>query len=113
MDFIKKYKTIILIIAIIIIGWFGYSILFVEEGEESLLVSDFGVLGSENTASVAENELLTLLLDVRLVELDGSIFSGDVFKSLNDFSQEIIPEPVGRENPFESIEESFIPEIEG
>jgi|TARA_B100001971_G_scaffold73246_3_gene67609 hypothetical protein len=98
MGIFKKYKTTILIIAIAIMAGVAYTILF--GGEDStLLVSE----RQDNAASVEESNLLTFLLDLRSVKLDENIFSDPVFKSLEDFGQELTAEPIGRENPFAPI----------
>ena len=103
MGFLKKYKTIFIIVIVVIAGGIAYNTLF-KSDNENLLTSDIGILSSEESAAaVAENDLLNLLLDIRSIKLDGNIFSKETFKSLEDFGQEIIPEPVGRENPFAPI----------
>ncbi|MEK7133987.1 MAG: hypothetical protein AAB804_02865 [Patescibacteria group bacterium] len=48
----------------------------------------------------AEQGIVATLLTLRAVKLDGTIFGDRAFMSLKDFSTEIIPEPIGRENPF-------------
>lgn len=99
MGIFKKYKTLILIIALIIIAGVAYTVLFGGQ-DNNLLVSE----RIDNTASAEESNLLTILLDLQEVELDESIFSDPVFRSLEDFGQDIVPEPVGRENPFAPID---------
>lgn len=47
--------------------------------------------------------LISTLLELRAVKLDGTILSDPGFLSLRDFSTQIIPEPVGRPNPFMPI----------
>lgn len=48
----------------------------------------------------ASQEVLETLLALRAISLDGTIFQNPAFQSLQDFSTEIVPEPVGRPNPF-------------
>jgi hypothetical protein len=48
----------------------------------------------------ADQDLVTTLMQLRAVTLDGTIFTDPVFMSLQDFGVEIQPEPVGRPNPF-------------
>lgn len=105
MKFFKKYKTLILIIGIAIIAGAAYTILS-GEGDDALLVAE----SPNNTASAEESNLLSFLLDLRQVVLDESIFSDPVFKSLEDFGQELTAEPVGRDNPFAPI--GSIPSVE-
>lgn len=102
MEFIKKYKNIVLSVVIIAIAAAGYTILFGKDGAGTALLtsqrSDADVIG------VGE-DVLDLLRQLRLIELDGTIFEDPAFQSLEDFSQELIPEPVGRDNPFAPIGE--------
>ena len=100
-DIIKQNKIILIVLVIIIIGfaWFG---LADRQPTTSVLSSE-----SRGDASVAEQEILRLLLDMRSIKLDSSIFENPAFGSLRDFSREIVPEPVGRTNPFASVETVF------
>lgn len=92
-DLFSKHKNLIYIggFLLVVIGgyyFFGSSI----------------KLGSGATspaaASESEQELLNELLKLKSLQLDESIFADPAFKSLEDFSQPIDPEPVGRKNPF-------------
>jgi hypothetical protein len=47
-----------------------------------------------------EAQFISSLLDLRTIRLDGQIFENPAFGALHDFSIEIVPEPVGRDNPF-------------
>ena len=44
--------------------------------------------------------LIETLIALRAVKLDGTIFGETAFTGLQDFSTQIIPEPIGRSNPF-------------
>lgn len=101
MGIFKKYKNIIIIAVIIVIAAFAYN-LFVGKTDDSLLTSE--VKGTENSA--LETDLLSILIDLRSITLDDSIFSNQAFMSLRDFGQDIVPEPVGRENPFAPVDAS-------
>lgn len=59
----------------------------------------------------ADAELVGTLLALRAVKLDGTIFSDPAFVSLKDFSTEIIPEPIGRPNPFAPLTAAAAPTI--
>ncbi len=52
------------------------------------------------TASAVDGDLVATLLQLRAVSLSGTIFTDPAFMSLKDNGKEIIPEPVGRQNPF-------------
>jgi hypothetical protein len=51
-------------------------------------------------ASPVDGDVVATLLQLRAVTLSGTIFSDPAFLSLVDHGKEIIPEPVGRGNPF-------------
>ena len=98
MKILKKYKNKILIVVIIIVAAIGYNILFGGE-ENNLLMSE-----SVNAVGKTEDdELISLLINLRSINLDESIFSDPVFRSLEDFGQKLAPESVGRNNPFAPI----------
>lgn len=93
-EIIKQNKIILIVLVLVVVGftWFGF---FREPVSTTLLTNE-----SRADASVAEQEILRLLLDMRSIRLDSSIFENSAFASLRDFGREIIPEPVGRTNPF-------------
>lgn len=95
---LKKYKTLLIILAITIVVFIGYS-LFFEAG------NDGSVLTSKNTSfrGGGDNELLLLLVNLRSITLDESLFNDKAFKSLVDFGQQLVPEPTGRQNPFAPV----------
>lgn len=104
MEILKKYKTTLLIIAIVIIAFIAYGFLFGGEKDDNLLTSDSALENPDSAGAVVESDMLTLLLDIRSIKLDKSIFSDEAFKSLEDFGQDIVPEPIGRENPFAPVD---------
>lgn len=62
------------------------------------------LLSTENVIDNGpEQELVSTLLALRAVKLDAAIFSDPAFMSLKDFSTQIVPEPVGRPNPFAPV----------
>ena len=57
--------------------------------------------GSQNGASLAAGDFLTLLLNVKNIKLEDAIFSDPAFASLHDSSITLIPDGnEGRPNPF-------------
>lgn len=93
MSFISQHKLIIAIAVIVIVGgvWYGLS---GNSTSSPALITQTPVAGS------ADQDLVSTLLALRSVKLDGTIFSDPTFVQLKDFSTQIIPEPVGRPNPF-------------
>lgn len=60
------------------------------------------LLQTENLAETTsvDGDVVGVLLQLRAVSLSGTIFTDPAFQALQDFGSEIIPEPVGRQNPF-------------
>lgn len=96
MNFFKQNQTAILVVVIIVIAFFAYTYFFTGEEESG------SVLQTEEVSVVApaDQDLISLLLELKSITLNEGIFSDSAFTSLQDFSQELIPEPVGRVNPF-------------
>lgn len=99
---IKKYKRVILIIVVLFIAFLVYS--YFKGGNETssnevLVTTDPN--GGVNNAMAEQffNQLLTL----QSLHLDSEIFADPRFQSLEDFSQEIPDEPIGRPNPFAPV----------
>lgn len=88
-------KLIFVLIVIAIAGgaWYGLS----GSGEPAPLLTSETVVGAGGTA---DQQLVGSLLTLRAVTLSGTIFQNQAFASLRDYGTTIIPEPVGRENPF-------------
>lgn len=99
--FIGKYKNIIIGIIVIGGGFFAYTYFFTGDNAPQLLTSE----RSETAATAVGAEILALLRDLRSIRLDDSIFSDPVFQGLEDFGQPLVPEPLGRNNPFAPIDE--------
>lgn len=101
LDIIKQNKIILIVLVVIIAGfaWYG---LADRTPSTSLLTND-----SRADSTVVEQDILRLLLDMRSIRLDSSVFENPAFTSLRDFGRSIVPEPVGRTNPFEPAESAF------
>src|SRR4051812_35513348 len=109
MDWIKKHFVIVLIlIIVVVIGvWYGMS----GGGAaptSNLTTETVGDTGSP-TADEQDRDLVETLLTLRAITLSGTIFTDPAFKSLQDFGTTIIPEPVGRDNPFAPYRGQYIP----
>lgn len=95
MDIIRHNKIVIIILSLMI-GFVGWYTLSRDPAADDLLVTeDF-----TSAASEAERDLVATLLELRSVSLDNTLFEDPAFRSLVDFGIEIVPEPVGRNNPF-------------
>lgn len=105
-------KVILITVVIIAIGAFGYWYATsgsTPDASTSALQSSNPVLGGEVSPLAADDtaisdKFLALLLNMRTIKLDQSIFADAAFTSLKDFSTTITPEAnPGRANPFAPI----------
>lgn len=74
--------------------------------------SDDELLATESASdenSIGDKDLVDTLLALRSVSLSGTILSDPAFLSLKDFGTEIVPEPVGRPNPFAPLSPGTAP----
>lgn len=85
-------------IAIAVGLWYGLS---PSSSSDALLVAD-------QTGGPGQ-EVVDTLRQLDAVKLDGTLFSNPTFSSLRDFSTQIIPEPVGRPNPFAPLSATTTP----
>jgi hypothetical protein len=101
-EFFTKYKNIFLAIIIAVIVFFLYTRFFgnSENQSDSLLIAGSGGTTQEITIG---KEFLSVLLELRSINLDESLFESKSFLILRDFSQEVEPQASGRPNPFREI----------
>lgn len=76
-----------------------YSFFFTGNDTRTLVTQDV-----DPAQAAVEQELIALLLELRSIRLDVSLFDNTDFTSLTDFSQELVAEPIGRENPFSPLQ---------
>lgn len=95
-------RTLIILVIVGALAYFGYSIYFNQDGGSTgglVTTAGQGVDG-ERTEGPGR-DFLDLLLSVRSLSLDESIFSSTAFTALQDFSRPIPPDTnPGRQNPF-------------
>ncbi|MBI2120068.1 MAG: hypothetical protein HYT94_00410 [Parcubacteria group bacterium] len=98
----NKNKTIFAAIAVLGIFFSGHLFQNETQAQEDILVSPEAVPSEEAGGAQTEagGEMLTLLSDMRTIQLDDSLFVSPMFQELQDFSIELYPEPKGRPNPF-------------
>ena len=102
MEFLGKNKTVIIIVSGVLVAigiWLG---LRGDTPSDSLITTQ-----ASSNVSPEDRSLVDTLLQLRAVSLSGTIFSDPAFVSLRDFGTQIIPEPIGRANPFAPV--SFDP----
>ncbi len=91
-------KNILFAIIAAIILWFGYQMFFASN--DVTLSSDTRAISQ---ASRDTQDFLRALQQLRGLQLDNTLFTDPRFQSFIDYRQAIVPEPVGRPNPFAPI----------
>lgn len=92
LEFLSRNVLLILIAGIVIAGGVWYT--FRSGGNSQTIVT------TQTGGGSAEKEVVDTLLALRAVTLSGTIFSDSAFQTLKDFGVQIVPEKVGRPNPF-------------
>lgn len=95
-----KLKNILIIVGVAVISFLIYSIFLKGDPEPTVLLESEGQVDS---ADVLGADIIKAINQISSLDLDRSIFSDPVLRSLVDRSQLISPEPKGRENPFAPI----------
>jgi len=85
-----------ILLGLIAIAGLGYY-LFVQNNR-STLDTQGGIVA--NQAAIESADFLRKLNEMKLIQLDTSIFSDPRFQSLQDNTPTVIELPVGRKNPF-------------
>lgn len=91
----SQYKLYLIALVGVLIAIGAWWVLSAEPQDDALLATESPVGGG-----LVDKELVGTLLQLRAVSLGGTIFSDPAFIELQDFGTQIIPEPVGRPNPF-------------
>lgn len=100
MDFFKKNQTTVIAIGIIVLGVLAYLFFFQNGNDGGALITS----QNDPRVTAANQEFITLFSELRRIDLDTSIFDDEYYNSLVDFSRPISVEPVGRDNPFASVQ---------
>ena len=93
MNFIQRYQTVFIFIAIVALLYAGYTYMTAAPAEEVL--SETVV-----TPEGPDQDLISLLFELKAIRLDSGLFEEPAYQSLVDFGRELVPEQVGRNNPF-------------
>lgn len=94
----SNIKNIIIIVSIVAGLFFLYTFFVKGNNDDDLLVS------SSSTQSPVIEELFSILNKLSQLRINESIFQDASYKSLEDYTVIVNPEPYGRINPFELIE---------
>lgn len=101
MEWIKQHLILFLVLVVVIAGavWYGMSGGGVSTDQSLIATETLDSTGSPS-GDAEDRELVESLLTLRAITLTGTIFSDPAFQSLRDWGTPIVPEPVGRDNPF-------------
>ncbi|MEK7479783.1 MAG: hypothetical protein AAB665_00680 [Patescibacteria group bacterium] len=100
---IKVPALIVLVVAIAVGVWWGLG--GGGASDDELLATE----SASDESSIGDKDLVATLLALRSVSLSGTILSDPAFLGLKDFGTEIVPEPVGRPNPFAPLSPGATP----
>lgn len=105
-ELLKKNKWVAIGIVVLLMGvlWF---FLNGSSGGSGTLLDTSGISASASgnaTIGGVDQELRATLEKVRGIQLADPVLSDPVFHSLQDFGQQIVPEPFGRPNPFAPLQ---------
>jgi len=91
----KNKKNILSSLLFIVVCFFAYQywVSAAVSGSQLTSIADGGI----------GDETLKLLTELRTLVLDEDIFADKAFQNLDDFSMELQPQSIGRNNPFAPI----------
>ena len=92
-EIFQKLKLPVIGLVVLLVGFVMYRE-FASEPESNAIIT------STNEEAGPERDFLPILLQIQSVNFDERLFTDAVFRALVDFSQPIVPEPVGKPNPF-------------
>lgn len=110
----KILKPIIIAVCIALLGFGAYAYVSKKKNADqgTLLSSNIGASNPSEMPAGSEdisNHFLDLLLNLKNIKLDTSIFNATTFKALQDFSSPIAPDTnPGRPNPFAPIGQDIV-----
>ena len=93
-EVLKKVKVPIIILVVLILGFFTYNTFFKKDPEADVDTRPSAQRKAPN------QEFLPLFNLIKNVNFDDTLFNDAVFRSLVDFSKPIREEQKGRDNPF-------------
>jgi hypothetical protein len=100
-EIFTKLKMPLIVIAVIFAGFIVYNTFVKQPDSKTLLKTT-----TQSSNSAPESNFLPILLEIQNVKLDENIFLDPVFRALIDFSQPIVPESLGKNNPFSGAQGS-------
>jgi len=96
MDTFANLKNILLFILLFAVLAGGYWFFLRNPDAGELLLTE----EPAGATTEAGRELILLSAVIDGIQLDDSIFGSSAFQSLKDLGKDLVPEPIGRRNPF-------------
>lgn len=111
MAWIQQHKLIFaVLVGVVVIGvWYGMTSEGTPASDSLVVVEDLSGLGGSPSENLVERDVVESLLTLRAITLQDKILNDPAFMLLQDFSTNIVPEPVGRANPFAPLEDRAAP----
>ena len=105
-----KLKKIILVIVVLGVLFVLYSIFIKPDPTSETLVAGRSGAGTpaSQDAQVIGTQISQALLKIEQIKLERAIFDNPIFSSLEDRSQQIVDEPIGRTNPFAPLGDTSV-----
>ncbi len=96
-------KNIVMGIIIIVVLFAAFKLLVPKKENAEVSPTVNTAVNINTKTSSATREASLTLQKIKSIEVDTEVFSDKTFKSLKDFRVNILPEDVGRDNPFAPI----------
>ena len=106
-----KLKKIIIAIVVLGILFVLYSAFLKPDPKADTLVTGRSPVAGkpvDQNSQAISSQISQALLKIEQIKLDRSIFDNKIFTSLEDRSEEIVDEPVGRTNPFAPLGDTSV-----
>ncbi len=94
MKTLKEHKGKILALVVFLVVIFLYKILF---------STNEAVIESGTSAQIVGQDIIALNASIGRINLESPLFNSRPFKNLIDFTVTVLPQPIGRNNPFDVI----------
>ena len=103
----KTLKTVLILAGSALILFLLYAF-FLQPAPASTDALTGGLITVSTTDSTdpSSADIITLLAQMQRIQLDRSLFAGQLYQSLHDFGVTISPEPYGKDDPFASLDGS-------
>lgn len=98
----SQIKNIIIVIVVLVLAFGAYS--YFKKGTSE--TSGSLQINAQRDVDILGQDMVRVLNRINEIDLDRSIFTDPVYVNLKDRSQEIQPQPIGKENIFSPYQRS-------